>query len=76
MCSVISLTLIVALMTLYSVVLIVISQESCKVCNYQFNNIRVLDQLIDAKLNTPFTGKLNISIIVIQPCSWPTMNHS
>ena len=35
----------------------VISQESCKVCNCQLNNIQVLDQLIETRLNTALTGK-------------------
>ena len=48
--------LIVVLML--SVVSIVISQESCSVCNCQFSNIQVLDQLIEAKLNTALTGKI------------------
>ena len=50
-----SLMLIVVLM--HCVVIIVISQESCNVCNCQFSNIQVVDQLIEAKLNTALTGK-------------------
>ena len=51
-----SFMLIVALVMHYALT-IVISQESCKVCNCQLNNIQVLEQLIEARLNTSLTGK-------------------
>jgi hypothetical protein len=67
MCSLNSLMLVVALM--HSVLTTVISQESCNVCNCQFNNVQVLDQLIEDKLNTALTGKLIIILL------WHTMDH-
>ena len=55
-----SIILIVALML--SAITIVISQESCNVCNCQFNNVQILDQLIATKVNAAITGKLLIRI--------------
>ena len=49
-----SITVTITTSMLFSVV---ISHESCNVCNCQFNNVQVLDQLIEGKINTALTGK-------------------
>ena len=56
-----SIILIVALM-LSAITIIVISQESCNVCNCQFNDVQVLDQLIATKVNAAITSKLLIRV--------------
>ena len=58
-----SLLLIVTVVLMHCVVTIVISQESCNVCNCQFSNIQVLDQLIEANSNLTQLSLVRIKIL-------------